>query len=244
MCSVELYLPSGDALDDLLSTSAKPVLVVVSAERCAPCRRLSASLPVLARRFVDAVRIVEVDADADAELDFVSRWPVAALPSLLLFRDGHLADRTTGFAGYTALARWVGDRVDRWREAGLPEARDDWARSFEQRAALIEQDYEAATLPAAEAVGRILGPAFEEHETLAAQLRGAREAGTITVEDAKRMIERSEQALRSLGAPELAEQRRVTAVALGRYVEEIGLAAGSCMESNVIADVASPKAPP
>ena len=101
------HLPSGDALDDLLSTSAKPVLVVVSAERCAPCRRLSASLPVLARRFVDAVRIVEVDADADAELDFVSRWPVAALPSLLLFRDGHLADRTTGRVRHARMGRLV-----------------------------------------------------------------------------------------------------------------------------------------
>ena len=44
--------------------------------------------------------------------------------------------------------------------------------------------------------------------------------GNHATEEAKRSIERSEQALRNLGAPELAEQRRVTAMALSRYIAE------------------------
>ena len=113
MCYVESYLPSGDALDDLLSTSAKPVLVVVSAERCAPCRRLSASLPVLARRFVDAVRIVEVDADADAELDFVSlAGRGAAQPAVVSRRPSRgpnhrsSSPRSNGSTGSTTRDCW------------------------------------------------------------------------------------------------------------------------------------------
>jgi hypothetical protein len=44
--------------------------------------------------------------------------------------------------------------------------------------------------------------------------------GNHPAEEAKRSIERSEQALRNLGAPELVEQRRARAIALSRYIAE------------------------
>lgn len=220
-CSIKTSPADGSARDARLSIRAGPVLVVVSAKWCSPCQRLSAFLPVLMRRFVIAVRVL----DAGVDRYFISRWSVESLPSLLLFRDGDLVDRTSGFTSYADLARWVGDRTDRREAKGRPGMSEDSAESFAQRAALIDANYEAATLPAAEALGRVLGPAFEQHEALVAELRLACEAGSLAKEAASRLIEQSQQSMQRLGAPELAEQRRVTAAALDRYVEEVRLAA-------------------
>ena len=76
--------------------SDTPVLVDFTAEWCGPCHMLA---PVVAQLNVEwngAVKVGELDADANTEL--VMQYGVLGLPTLILFKNGQPVERLTGFA--------------------------------------------------------------------------------------------------------------------------------------------------
>lgn len=74
--------------------AAGAVAVEFGAEWCAPCHVLQPELEAAAEALAGRVRFHAVDADADPGL--VVRYGVRGLPTVLLFRDGELADRIVG----------------------------------------------------------------------------------------------------------------------------------------------------
>ncbi|MDQ4132659.1 MAG: thioredoxin family protein [Actinomycetota bacterium] len=90
------------SLDEVISGSTEAVLVEFGAEWCPPCRAMEPVLHALAVEYQDRLRIYTVDADADPGL--VSRFDVAGLPTLLVFRDGQLVKRLVGARGRSRLA--------------------------------------------------------------------------------------------------------------------------------------------
>ncbi|WML41789.1 thioredoxin family protein [Neobacillus sp. OS1-2] len=73
--------------------TSRSVLVDCWAPWCPPCRLIGAVLEEIDLEF--DVKIVKVNADES--LEFISEFQVMGLPTLLLFQDGQLVKRITGF---------------------------------------------------------------------------------------------------------------------------------------------------
>ncbi|CRK84859.1 thioredoxin family protein [Neobacillus massiliamazoniensis] len=69
------------------------VLIDCWAPWCPPCRMIGAVLEEVHQEF--GLKIVKVNADENE--DFISLFQVLGLPTLLLFQDGELVKRITGF---------------------------------------------------------------------------------------------------------------------------------------------------
>lgn len=61
---------------------------------CTPCLTLKPVIERLAESYRDRVTVLTLDADTN--LETVTRFDVRSLPTVLLFADGALVDRTTG----------------------------------------------------------------------------------------------------------------------------------------------------
>jgi thioredoxin 1 len=73
--------------------TSQSVVVDCWAPWCPPCRMIGAVLEEIDLEF--DVKILKVNADENPE--FISEFQVMGLPTLLLFRDGQLVKRITGF---------------------------------------------------------------------------------------------------------------------------------------------------
>ena len=72
-----------------------PVLVDFWATWCGPCKMLSPVISEIAAQ-ADGFKVVSVDVDEEQEL--AMRYKVSAIPTLLVFKNGEVANRSVGFA--------------------------------------------------------------------------------------------------------------------------------------------------
>ncbi len=74
--------------------SDRPVLVDFWAEWCAPCRMLAPVVKEIAEEFGDRIRVYKMDLDANPQTP--QRYNVRAVPTLLFFKSGEVADQLVG----------------------------------------------------------------------------------------------------------------------------------------------------
>lgn len=79
---------------ETIENSGKPVLVDFWAGWCGPCQMLGPVIEELDKEQKD-VLIAKVDIDAEQAL--AMDYQVASIPTLLLFKNGAVADRMIGF---------------------------------------------------------------------------------------------------------------------------------------------------
>jgi thioredoxin 1 len=84
----------GDFETEVLQSS-KVVLVDFWAEWCAPCRMIAPVVEALADELGDRLKVVKMDIDANPVVP--GNLQVMSIPTLIIFKDGHAADRTIGF---------------------------------------------------------------------------------------------------------------------------------------------------
>lgn len=82
--------------------SDQPVLIDFWAAWCGPCRVLGPTIEELAKEYDGKAIVAKVDVDAEPEL--AMQFSVRSIPTLLLFKDGELVDRTVGVASKKQLA--------------------------------------------------------------------------------------------------------------------------------------------
>ena len=81
------------------------VLVDFWAEWCAPCRRLAPAVDQLAEDYAGRVTVAKVNIDEHPATP--AKFNVRGIPTLLLFKDGNLAEQVVGLVAKDDLARMI-----------------------------------------------------------------------------------------------------------------------------------------
>jgi|GEM_PF-5361796 thioredoxin 1 len=84
--------------------SPKLVLVKFGADWCPPCRQLDAVLDRSEGR-LDGVKIVRINVDEKPEI--ASHYGIAAIPHMMLFKEGKVVSTSTGFQNADQLEDWT-----------------------------------------------------------------------------------------------------------------------------------------
>ena len=87
------HITQGEFADEV-TRCATPVVVDFYATWCAPCRELSPLLDRVAGGYTNAIKFVKVNLDESPGL--AQNYQVEALPVVLMFKDGKLANRVSG----------------------------------------------------------------------------------------------------------------------------------------------------
>ena len=85
--------------------SAAPVLVDFWAEWCGPCRRIAPIVEQLAGEYEGRATIAKLNVDENP--DIPGRFMIRGIPTLLLFKNGQLADTLVGLAPKEDIARMI-----------------------------------------------------------------------------------------------------------------------------------------
>ena len=85
--------------------SAEPVVVDFWAEWCGPCKMIAPALEEIAMEMNGKVKIAKLNIDENPEL--AAQYGVRSIPTLVIFKNGQLADTKVGAAPKTALNAWI-----------------------------------------------------------------------------------------------------------------------------------------
>lgn len=85
--------------------SKKPFVVYFSASWCGPCRVLKPLLEAAAEEHKDAVSFGAVDVDQASGL--LQKYNIRSVPTLLLFKSGHVVGQTAGLLSKDKLEEFI-----------------------------------------------------------------------------------------------------------------------------------------
>lgn len=80
-----------------LISGEKPVLVDFFATWCGPCQMMQPVLKDVKKSMGDSIHIVKIDIDNSANGEFVRQHNIRSVPTLLVFKNGAVVWRQSGF---------------------------------------------------------------------------------------------------------------------------------------------------
>ena len=86
-----------------LIQSTKPVLVDFYAEWCGPCKIMKPRILDVAERMGDNVKVIQINVDKEKEL--ATRFRIASVPTLIIFKNGKQQWRQSGLISAHALMK-------------------------------------------------------------------------------------------------------------------------------------------
>ena len=86
---------SESSFEEEVLKAAEPVLVDFWAEWCGPCRMVAPVLEDIAKEHDGKVKIAKIDVDANPTM--LSRFGIAGIPTLIMFKGGREVDRVVGY---------------------------------------------------------------------------------------------------------------------------------------------------
>lgn len=82
------------------------VLVDFYATWCGPCKMMAPVLDELANS--RSVKVVKVDIDESEDL--VKKYGIMSVPTLILFKNGNMVDKRSGYMPYPTLSEWINEK--------------------------------------------------------------------------------------------------------------------------------------
>lgn len=87
----------------------QPVVVDFWAEWCTPCKMIAPALEDIAAELGEKIKVAKLNIDENPEL--AAQFGVRSIPTLMIFKDGEVADIKVGAAPKTALSHWINGAV-------------------------------------------------------------------------------------------------------------------------------------
>ena len=91
---MELVITKNNFEEEVLK-SEQPVLVDFWATWCGPCRMLAPVLEEVAKEYDGKIKVGKVNVDD--EMDLAIKFRVEVIPTLILFKNGEVVKRISGF---------------------------------------------------------------------------------------------------------------------------------------------------
>ena len=80
--------------EDVLD-SDQPVLVDFWAEWCGPCKMIAPIVDDIAEEYEGKIKVAKLDADENPNV--MQTFQIMGIPTLILFKNGEVAERITGY---------------------------------------------------------------------------------------------------------------------------------------------------
>ena len=93
----------------LISKSDVPVLVDFHATWCKPCHTLSPIIQSVAKEFNGKVKVIKVDVDKNQGA--AMQYGIRGVPTLILFKKGHIVWRQSGVINKGALVNVLTNKL-------------------------------------------------------------------------------------------------------------------------------------
>lgn len=90
---------------DATLASPEPVLVDFWATWCGPCRMIGPVIEELAAEYKGKAKVCKVDVDEQPEL--AERFQVMTIPTVIVFKNGQIAEKTIGAKSKQAFAQMI-----------------------------------------------------------------------------------------------------------------------------------------
>lgn len=90
---------------DATLASAEPVMVDFWATWCGPCRMIGPVIEELATEYKGKAKVCKVDVDEQPEL--AERFQVMTIPTVIVFKNGQIAEKTIGAKSKQAFAQMI-----------------------------------------------------------------------------------------------------------------------------------------
>ena len=81
------------------------VIVDFWAEWCGPCRMLAPVLEELAKDYAGKVTICKLNVDESG--DIAERYSIMSIPTLFVFKNGEIVDKSIGLVAKSSLAKMI-----------------------------------------------------------------------------------------------------------------------------------------
>jgi len=91
--------------DEIINNNAK-VLVDFYADWCGPCKMVG---PIIAQIADEHDDVAVVKINVDSEMDLAGRFNVSSIPTILLFKNGEVANKHIGAMGKAELEAFIAD---------------------------------------------------------------------------------------------------------------------------------------
>lgn len=95
-----LHVTDADFAQQILKSDI-PALVDFWAPWCGPCKAIGPMINELAGEYAGKVKIVKMNVDENPETP--GKYGIRAIPTLIFFKNGEVADQITGAVGKTQL---------------------------------------------------------------------------------------------------------------------------------------------
>jgi len=94
-----------DSFEKIVLKSDKPVMVDFWAPWCGPCKAIAPTIDALEKEFGDKMTFVKVNVDDNPISP--SKYGVQAIPTLIFFKKGEIADQITGMVAKQKLEETI-----------------------------------------------------------------------------------------------------------------------------------------